>query len=213
MVKEGLNQNGQSSSGLGQGDPGIPAMTYDLLLTQATVATMRPDGPPYGLIRDASIGITDGLISYVGPNDPAMSAAIERDVGGRLITPALIDCHTHLIFGGTRIGEFEDRLAGKSYADLAAEGGGIVSTVEATRAATDDDLFAGAAERMGWMLRSGVGTIEIKSGYGLNQTRRAPHAANGATTWNGGTPTGCHIFAGRSCGATGAPRRPGSLRR
>ena len=144
-------------------------MTYDLLLTRATVATMRPDGPPYGLIRDASIGINGGLISYVGPNDPAMSATLKRDVGGRLITPALIDCHTHIIFGGTRIGEFEDRLAGKSYADLAAEGGGIVSTVEATRAATDGDLLAGAAERMGWMLRSGVGTIEVKSGYGLNQ--------------------------------------------
>ncbi len=143
-------------------------MTYDLLITQATVATMQPDGLPYGLIRDASIGITDGLISYVGPNDPALSAAIERDVGGRLVTPALIDCHTHIVFGGTRIGEFEDRLAGKSYADLAAEGGGIVSTVGATRAATDIALFDGAAERMGWMLRSGVGTIEIKSGYGLN---------------------------------------------
>ena len=143
-------------------------MTYDLLLTHATVATMRPDETPYGLIRDASIGITGGLISYVGPYERGMSATTVRDVGGRLITPALIDCHTHIVFGGNRTGEFEDRLGGKSYADIAAEGGGIVSTVEATRGATDTDLFDGAAERITWMLRSGVGTIEIKSGYGLN---------------------------------------------
>ena len=143
-------------------------MTYDLLLTHASVATMRPDSAPYGLIRDASIGITRGLISYVGPYERDMSATIVRDVAGRLITPALIDCHTHMIFGGTRIGEFEARLGGKSYAELATAGGGIVSTVEATRAASDAALFDGAAERMGWMLRSGVGTIEIKSGYGLN---------------------------------------------
>lgn len=143
-------------------------MMFELLLTNATVATMEPGGLPYGLIRDASIGVTGDQISYVGPLEPAMSATIVRDVGGRLITPALIDCHTHLIFGGTRIGEFEDRLGGASYADLAARGGGILSTVRATRTATDDELFDGGAERMRWLLRSGVGTVEIKSGYGLN---------------------------------------------
>ncbi len=142
-------------------------MNYDLLLANATVATMAPDGVPYGLMPRTSIGVTAGLISYVGPTDPQLSAATVRDVDGMLITPALIDCHTHAVFGGTRITEFEERLGGKSYADLAAEGGGILSTVNATRATSDDELTEKAAKRLQWLLRSGVGTVEIKSGYGL----------------------------------------------
>lgn len=142
-------------------------MNHDLLLTNATVATMTPHGVPYGLMTDTSIGITGGLISYVGPPDSHPSAATVRDVDGMLITPALIDCHTHTVFGGIRITEFEARLGGKSYADLAAEGGGILSTVKATRAASDDELAEGAARRLQWLLQGGVGTVEIKSGYGL----------------------------------------------
>lgn len=142
-------------------------MRHDLLLANATVATMTPGGVPYGLLTGTSIGVTAGMISYVGPASSRPSATTVRDVGDRLITPALIDCHTHAVFGGTRISEFEERLGGKSYAALAAQGGGILATVRATRAASDDELVEEAARRLRWLLRSGVGTVEIKSGYGL----------------------------------------------
>lgn len=140
-------------------------MTFDTLLTNATVATMDDAG--YGLIKNASIGINDGIISYVGPDDGSASAQHSRDLAGKLVTPALIDCHTHLLFGGDRISEFEQRLGGATYEELSAAGGGIVSTVSATRRSSDDELTQGALTRLRWLLENGTGTVEIKSGYGL----------------------------------------------
>ena len=143
-------------------------MRADVLLTNATVATMEPGGSPYGLMTGTTIGITGDKITYLGPPVTGITAVAVRDVGGQLITPALIDCHTHSIFGGDRIAEFEARLGGSSYEELAAAGGGILSTVRATRNTPDAELARLAAVRLGWLLRSGVGTVEVKSGYGLD---------------------------------------------
>ncbi len=143
-------------------------MRADVLLTNATVATMEPGGSPYGLMTGTTIGITGDKITYLGPPVSGITGDAVRDVGDHLITPALIDCHTHAIFGGDRIAEFEARLGGSSYEELAATGGGILSTVQATRNTPDDELVRHAAGRLGWLLRSGVGTVEVKSGYGLD---------------------------------------------
>lgn len=142
-------------------------MTPTLLLAQS-VATMA-DG--YGLIQDAAIVLDAGRIEWVGAADalPAAYRGIAvRDFGARLITPALIDCHTHLVYAGHRAGEFEARLNGVSYADIARAGGGIMSTVTATRAASADDLLAAALPRLDALIAQGVGVVEVKSGYGLD---------------------------------------------
>lgn len=139
-------------------------------LTGLRLATMQPDGAPYGLIDNAAMAIEDGRIAWVGatPELPReWSAAQTEDFGGRLATPALIDCHTHLVFGGDRAREFEMRLEGASYEEVARAGGGIVSTVAATRALSEDELVEGALPRLDAMIAEGVATIEIKSGYGL----------------------------------------------
>src|SRR5438105_134401 len=143
---------------------------WDILLTDCHVATMAAGSTPYGAVRDAAIAIADGRIAWVGPrNEIGTQAAREvLRLGGAWVTPGLIDCHTHLVFGGDRAGEWERRLAGVTYEELAREGGGIVSTVNATRAATEDDLAATAAARAGAMAAQGVTTVEIKSGYGLD---------------------------------------------
>ena len=109
---------------------------WDLLLTDARIATMREDGPHYGAIEDGALAITDGRIAWIGPASalPPGEAARTRLLEGRWITPALIDCHTHIVFGGDRGGEFEARLLGTSYESIADAGGGIMSTVRATRA-------------------------------------------------------------------------------
>lgn len=138
--------------------------TCDLLLHNATVATM--DGPDYGLLQEGSVGITAGIITHLGARGD-LSGIVERDLDARLLTPALVDCHTHLVYAGDRVTEFERRLGGASYEDLALSGGGIMSTVRTTRAAQDDDLFDLGMQRLSWLLQSGVGTVEIKSGYGL----------------------------------------------
>jgi imidazolonepropionase len=135
-----------------------------MLLRNARVATMQP-GEPYGLFHGAVV-IEDGLISWVGPETDAPEGG--EDMEGRLITPALMDCHTHVVFGGNRAAEFEMRLKGASYAEVARAGGGIVSTVTATRAASEDELLAGALRRVDAMLAEGVSVIEVKSGYGLD---------------------------------------------
>lgn len=116
------------------------------------------------------IAARDGRIVYAGPaaDAPALDAARTIDCEGRWITPGLIDCHTHLVFAGSRSGEFEMRLAGASYEAIARAGGGIVSTVAATRAASEDELVAGALPRLDALIAEGVTTIEIKSGYGLD---------------------------------------------
>jgi imidazolonepropionase len=138
----------------------------DLLLTDARIATMA--GADYGILDDAALAIADGRIAWLGASGNAPRAANMRSLEGRWITPALIDCHTHLVFAGDRSGEFEQRQRGASYEDIARAGGGIMSTVEATRAASADELYAAALPRIRALLDEGVATIEIKSGYGLN---------------------------------------------
>lgn len=143
---------------------------WELLLTDARIATMSDPGESYGVINDGAIAITDGQIQWLGPAAelPAGAAAETRALDRRWVTPALIDCHTHLVYGGDRAGEFEQRLAGASYESIARAGGGILSTVRATRMASEDELLASATDRARALLRDGVATIEIKSGYGLD---------------------------------------------
>ncbi|NCE89472.1 imidazolonepropionase [Pseudomonas sp. L13] len=132
------------------------------------VATMA--NGKYSIIEDAAMVTAGSLIEWVGPRSQAPTAdyAQVHDLQGAWVTPGLIDCHTHTVFGGNRSGEFEQRLEGVSYAEIAAKGGGIASTVRATRAATEDELFASAEKRLRSLLRDGVTTVEIKSGYGLD---------------------------------------------
>lgn len=124
----------------------------------------------YSIIEDAAIVTCAGRIEWIGPRqalaDPVPDSTV--DLGGAWVTPGLIDCHTHAVFGGNRSGEFEQRLQGVSYAEIAAQGGGIASTVRATRAASEDELYASALRRVQALMRDGVTTLEIKSGYGLD---------------------------------------------
>lgn len=145
-------------------------MSWDGLLLDATLATL--DGNGYGLIENGAIGWQDGRITYLGPvaGLPGTTFGLATEVTsaqGRLVTPGLIDCHTHLVFAGQRADEFEQRLNGASYAAIAKAGGGIMSSVRATRAASEDDLFAASLPRAQALLHDGVTTLEIKSGYGL----------------------------------------------
>ncbi len=140
------------------------------LLSDLRVATMC-GGPAYGMIEEAAIAVADDRIAWVGPRmdmPGAFSSLPVTSLGGRLVTPALIDCHTHVVFGGNRAREFEMRLEGASYEEVARAGGGIVSTVAATRAASDAELLAAALPRVDAMIAEGVAVIEIKSGYGLD---------------------------------------------
>ncbi len=140
----------------------------DLLLTNLRIATMA--GPDYGVIESAAIAIENGRIAWLGPmvDLPDVEATERRSLDDRWVTPALIDCHTHLVFAGDRSEEFERRLRGASYEDIARAGGGIMSTVRATREASADELYSAALPRILALQAEGVGTIEIKSGYGLN---------------------------------------------
>ncbi|MBA1197264.1 imidazolonepropionase [Pseudomonas plecoglossicida] len=127
-------------------------------------------GGSYSIIEDAAIITRAGLIEWIGPRaELAPQAGLTSvDLGGAWVTPGLIDCHTHAVFGGNRSGEFEQRLQGVSYAEIAAQGGGIASTVRATRAASEEQLLASARQRVEALMRDGVTTLEIKSGYGLD---------------------------------------------
>lgn len=132
---------------------------------------MRP-GRPYGAVDDGAIAVRDGRIAWIGPRSELPAPLIAQgtrihDAGGRWITPGLIDCHTHLVYAGSRAREFESRLEGASYEEIARAGGGIRSTVAATRAATESALLEQSAARLTSLLAEGVTTIEIKSGYGL----------------------------------------------
>jgi imidazolonepropionase len=141
-----------------------------MLLTHATLATMT-DG--YGLIPDAAVAVEGGRIAWAGPmaDLPAAFRTLpEHDAMGRLVTPGLIDCHTHAVHAGHRAVEFELRLKGASYEEIARAGGGILSTVTATRAASEDDLLASALPRIDQLIASGATTVEVKSGYGLTIT-------------------------------------------
>lgn len=140
------------------------------LYTRARLATMTGG---YGEIDDGALLVRDGRIAWVGARAQAPACADVHDCGGRWITPGLIDCHTHIVHAGSRSAEFEARLNGATYEDIARAGGGILSTVRATRAASEDALFAASAPRIARLLAEGVTTLEIKSGYGLDADSEA----------------------------------------
>jgi imidazolonepropionase len=141
--------------------------------TNCRVATLAPQAAqPYGLVEDAALVVDGEHLAWIGPRaelpaDLRVRCTVQMDAGGALITPGLIDCHTHLVYGGDRAHEFELRLNGASYEEIARAGGGIASTVQATRAASAQALEASAARRLQQLVGEGVTTIEIKSGYGL----------------------------------------------
>jgi imidazolonepropionase len=145
----------------------------DVIWVGGDIASMEAGAAPWGAIRDAALGIEDGRIAWIGPRAdlPGPPEGMAREVcdfSGQWITPGLIDCHTHLVYGGDRAREFEMRLEGASYEEIARAGGGIVSTVKATRAADETALLDSAAKRLAALTAEGVTAIEIKSGYGLD---------------------------------------------
>ncbi|MBK5650643.1 MULTISPECIES: imidazolonepropionase [unclassified Bradyrhizobium] len=147
------------------------AERFDRIWHNARLATMRGDRADLGEIERGLVAARDGRIVYADAQSdfPVDADAVERiDCGGRWITPGLVDCHTHLVFGGNRAHEFELRLKGASYEEIARAGGGIVSTVAATRKATEAELVAGALPRLDALIGEGATTVEIKSGYGLD---------------------------------------------
>ncbi|MGO8868081.1 MAG: imidazolonepropionase [Alphaproteobacteria bacterium] len=146
---------------------------WDRIWINLRLATLEPGGEPYGAIRDGAIAAAQGRIAYVGPRAqlPDRPEALAREVidaGGRWMTPGLIDCHTHIVFAGNRAEEFELRLKGATYEEIARRGGGIRSTVAKTRAASEEALFESARDRLKYLMAEGVTTVEIKSGYGLS---------------------------------------------
>lgn len=145
---------------------------WDHLLIGGHAATLREDGGPYGAVRDAALGLEAGRIAWIGPREalPGAPETLAREVvqlDGAWVTPGLIDAHTHLVFGGDRAGEWEARLNGATYEEIARAGGGILSTVRATRAADEAALAAAAQRRLDALRRHGVTTVEVKSGYAL----------------------------------------------
>ena len=138
-----------------------------MLLKNARLATMA-GREPYGLVNDGAVLIEDGVIAWAGSRREAAKCSDTVDCGGRLMTPGLIDCHTHLVYGGNRANEFEMRLNGASYREIAEAGGGIAATVRATREADEAALLASALPRLDALCAEGVTTVEIKSGYGLD---------------------------------------------
>ena len=146
-------------------------MAQRYVISGAKVATLADNAEGYGLVENATIVVEGDCIAWVGPEAdlPPEHAGLPRhDHAGRVITPALIDCHTHVVHGGNRAREFEMRLNGASYEEIARAGGGIVSTVAATRGASEAELRASALPRIDALIAQGVGTVEIKSGYGLD---------------------------------------------
>ncbi len=151
-------------------NPMAQLLPDDTIWRNGRLATMDPErGSPYGMVDDHALVVRQGRILDIVPAS-SLNAAHRNtvDLQGRLVTPGLIDCHTHLIFGGTRAGEWEQRLNGVSYQQISAQGGGINATVAATRTASEDELLAVARARMARLLQEGVTLLEVKSGYGLN---------------------------------------------
>jgi imidazolonepropionase len=148
------------------------AERLDTVWLNARLATLAPTQPGLGIIESGALAAREGRIAFAGPEDelPSGARTAKRlvDCEGRWITPALIDCHTHLVYGGDRAHEFELRLAGATYEEVARKGGGILSTVRATRAASEDELARSALRRLDALIAEGVGTVEVKSGYGLD---------------------------------------------
>lgn len=188
------------------------AESFETLLIDCRAATMVAGGAPYGAIDGAAIGVSGGRVAWVGAEadvpEEAVSAYTDvQRLGGRWVTPGLIDCHTHLVFAGDRAGEFEARLNGATYQEIAAAGGGILSTVRATRAASLEQLVESAADRLDSLKADGVTTVEIKSGYGLDRDTelkmlRAGRALEGRGVRVVATYLGLHAlpseFAGRA---------------
>ncbi|RYF94193.1 MAG: imidazolonepropionase, partial [Caulobacteraceae bacterium] len=144
-------------------------MHFDRLWRGGRLATLDESLAGLGLVEGGSVGCVDGRITFVGTELPeGWTAGEVVELDGRLVTPGLIDCHTHLVFAGDRADEFEMRLRGETYETIAAAGGGIVSTVARTRAASEAELTASALERLDRLLAEGLTAIEIKSGYGLD---------------------------------------------
>lgn len=145
-------------------------MQCDRVWRGARLATMAAAQPGLGIVESGLIAARDGRIVYAGPaaEAPSLEAAEAIDCEGRWITPGLVDCHTHIVYGGNRAHEFELRLAGATYDEISRAGGGIVSTMRATREASEDMLVAAARKRVEALMRDGVTTLEIKSGYGLD---------------------------------------------
>ncbi|MCC5825198.1 imidazolonepropionase [Alkalimonas sp.] len=145
---------------------------FDAVWLNANLATMQTELGPYGAIENGALAVKDGRIAWLGPQSalPAFdtSCTAVHDAGGQWLLPGLIDCHTHLIYGGSRANEFELRLQGASYQEIAKAGGGIRSTVQATRQATEQQLFELGQRRLDTLLAQGVTEVEIKSGYGLD---------------------------------------------
>lgn len=143
---------------------------YDLLIKNAQLASFQENGCEYGMLSDNAIACVDGKVAWLGSTVQAnqLSATQVVDVGGQVVTPALIDCHSHLVFAGSRANEFAMRLNGVDYREIAAAGGGILSTVKATRAADEQTLLELALPRLAALEAQGVMTVEIKSGYGLD---------------------------------------------
>jgi imidazolonepropionase len=180
-------------------------MKWDRLYINARLATMRENFGAYGAIESAALGTSDGRIMFAGPmrdlpgrpNDLAREIS---DAGNHWITPGLIDCHTHLVFAGNRATEFEMRLQGQTYEEIARAGGGIMSTVRATRAATQDELTTVASHRLKALAAEGVTTVEIKSGYGLDAEteirllRAVHHAGREASVRTVATFLGLHAL-------------------
>jgi imidazolonepropionase len=145
---------------------------WDQVWTGANIATMVAGAEPYGNINNAALAVKGERIAWIGPAAEGSARAAAQnlpvhDARGLWMTPGLIDCHTHLVYGGNRVEEFENRLCGVSYEEIARAGGGIQSTVNATRGATHEELYASAAVRAQRLMAEGVTTIEVKSGYGL----------------------------------------------
>ena len=148
-------------------------MTWDSIWINANLATMVVGGEKYGALNHAAIAVLDGRIAWIGSQDdlgdkPEALAADVHDVAGRWITPGFIDCHTHIVYGGSRAREFEMRLDGASYEEIARAGGGIVSTVRATRETDEPTIYENSLRRLHTLVAEGITTIEIKSGYGLD---------------------------------------------
>lgn len=149
----------------------MSSVPVDLVIKNVNIMTMlNQQDKPYGMIENAFLAVKCGKIIGMGPEQdmPHFSSKQVYDGQGQFLSPGLIDCHTHLVFAGSRANEFEQRLTGVSYADIAKQGGGILSTVNATRAATEAELLALATQRVTTLMAEGVTTVEIKSGYGLN---------------------------------------------
>ncbi|HAT2499231.1 TPA: imidazolonepropionase, partial [Citrobacter freundii] len=142
----------------------------DAIWRNLRLATLDPEQPtPYGMLERHALIVREGRVLAIVPEASLPAAhGNTHDLQGRLVTPGLIDCHTHLVFGGNRASEWEQRLNGVSYQQISAQGGGINATVSATRAATEETLFASAQARIACLIREGVTLLEVKSGYGLN---------------------------------------------